>query len=137
MKKKIKILLAAVLAIAGLLSFSMAAEIAPRWSYVTAIDGTLGISSNGTASVSAWGDALTKGVDNVELTASLQQYKNGSWSTIKSWSASANSRLVTLAKQTYPVAHGYSYRLSITLKAYKGQTLLESGSTTREYGYFS
>lgn len=137
MKKKIKVLLAAVLAIAGLLSFSMAAEIAPRWSYITVVDGTLDISSGGSATVSAKGEAYTQGVDNVKLTASLQQQKNGSWTTIKSWSASANARQVLLSKQTYPVAHGYSYRLSITLKAYKDQTLLESGSTTREYGYFS
>lgn len=73
MKNKIKVLLAAVLAVAGLLSFSMAAEIAPRWSYVTLVDGSIDISSGSTATVSAKGEAFTPGVDNVKLTASLQQ----------------------------------------------------------------
>ena len=137
MKKKIKVVLAAVLAFAGLLGFATAAEIAPRWSYVTAIDATLTISSGGTATVSGWGDAYTLGVDNVKPNASLQQLKNGSWSTITSWPVSSTTRSATLTKQTYPVAHGYSYRLNVTLEAYKGKTLLETVSQIDDYGYFA
>ena len=41
-----------------------------------------------------------------------------------------------LYDKTWPVAHGYSYRLVVTGKAYSGSTLLESASYVTEYGYY-
>lgn len=137
MKKKMKVVLAMVLAIATMLGCASAAGVAPRWSYVTLIDGTLSISSGGTASVSAMGEAYTKGVDNVKLTVTLQQKKGSSWSNLTSWTVISNTRAATLTKQLWPVAHGYSYRVFVMLQAYDGTSLKETGSTSEEYGYFA
>ena len=136
MKTKGKIIIAMVLTIAAVLSCAAAVEIAPRWTYVTEVRGTITISSSGTATVSAFGSAWTKNVDNVKLITSLQQNKNGKWETLHSWTVDSNSRTSSLTDSTWPVSHGYSYRLYVSLDAYQGSTLLESGSFTKDYGRF-
>ncbi|WNX84669.1 hypothetical protein RWV98_19180 [Agathobaculum sp. NTUH-O15-33] len=136
MKKKNKILVVAILVFATAMSYAAANKIVPYWNYVTSVGGSIDISSGGTASVSADGSAATIGVDNVKLYASLQQLKNGSWVTLKTWSTEADARSTRITTKTWPVAHGYSYRLQISLEAYKNVTLLETGQHTEDYGYF-
>ena len=66
-----------------------------------------------------------RNVDSVRVDAYLQQYKDGSWMTIKSWtstSAGTNSGL----SETYYVAKGYSYRLVSTGNVYNGGVSVEN-----------
>ena len=61
------------------------------------------ISAVGKASVSSY---LTgREIDEVRVDASLQQYKNGSWTTIKSWTATSFGANAGL-NGTYYVAKG-------------------------------
>ncbi len=66
--------------------------------------------------------------DNVTIYANLQQYKNGSWVTIESWSETFNDYIGSINK-TYSVDKGYTYRVRATFTAYsKGKS--ESVSST-------
>ena len=47
---------------------------------------------------------------SVYVLASLQQFKDGTWVTIKSWSNTQNGSYVSLS-QTWYVTSGYTYRL--------------------------
>jgi len=47
---------------------------------------------------------------SVYISASLQQYRNGSWVVVMSWSNSQNGSYVNLSKTWY-VTSGYTYRL--------------------------
>lgn len=134
MKKILAVLLSAVLLICLLCPYASAVQ--PLWDYVTNITGTLDISSFGTATITASGTAGTRGVTKCTVIASLQQLKNGSWTELKSWSDSSNSHAASLSTKKWIVAHGYEYRLVITLKAYSDTELLEIGSGTINYGMF-
>ena len=48
---------------------------------------------------------------DLEITAKLQQYKSGSWKTIKTFSASASNDTFCYVDASYPVTSGYSYRV--------------------------
>lgn len=60
---------------------------------------------------------VAKRADSVRIGASLQQYKNGAWVEIKSWSASKNGTSVFLSNTWY-VASGNKYRLVTVHTAY-------------------
>lgn len=118
-------------------SAAQANEMQPLWTYVTKITGTIEISNTGMAKVTAKGVANSKGVTKTTVTASLQQLKGGKWEAVKSWSSSSDGTSVSLSEKSWPVAHGYSYRVVTTVKAYAGTSLLEQGSSTRNFGYFA
>ena len=111
-------------------------DIQPMWDYVTRVTGTIDIASNGTATITADGRAGHSSVTSTALTASLQQFKNGRWQEVKSWNNAASGTIVRLSSKTWPVAHGYSYRVVVTITAYQGSKALESASYTKDYGYF-
>lgn len=136
MKKILAALLSVALLTCFLCPYVFADSIQPLWDYVTDISGTLNISSGGVASVTADGSATRRGVTNCTLIASLQQLKNGHWTELKSWSRSAENCGTSLSTKKWAVAHGYEYRLVITLEAYDDTQLLESGSGTIYYGMF-
>ena len=111
-------------------------DIQPMWDYLTRITGTIDIAPNGTATITADGRAVHSSVTTTALNASLQQLKNGSWQELKSWSTTASGTSVKLSSKNWAVAHGYSYRLVVTVTAYQGSKALESASYTKDYGYF-
>lgn len=87
------------------------------------------ISETGKASVSVY--LTAQNVDRVQVDAYLQQYINGSWMTIKSWTNTAvgtNSGLCG----TYYVSRGYLYRVFSRGSVYKGSTLVETTTYTSE-----
>lgn len=90
----------------------------------------------GIAEVAGHGSASTLGVDKVVCTVHLQQMKDRKWVTLKSWSTTSNSRTAAVGTKKYAVAHGYTYRVYVTLDAYKGNTHLETGEFSEVYGYF-
>jgi len=93
-----------------------------KWSYISARDTRLSISSSGTAtctgSVTGYPGTTTK----VEIYLYLQQYKNGAWSTVSggSWYQLFNSYKGTLQKTKSGLASGYQYRLKASYYAWSG-----------------
>ena len=63
--------------------------------------------------------------------------KDRKWVTVNSWKSAARARSAQVSTKKYAVAHGYSYRVRVTLAAYKGSKLLETGEFTESYGYFN
>lgn len=136
MKKKfVKSVVAIILVMVAVFTCSSAA-VQPRWKYVSSVGGDIEISSLGI--VSAWGSGSASSLDvtRTVCTMNLQQMKNGKWVTLKTWSASANMRSAAVDTKHWAVDHGYSYRLYIVLDAYKGNTLLETGTASVVYGYY-
>lgn len=87
------------------------------------------ISSDGNASVRTY--LTASNVTSVKVEASLQQYKNGSWTTIKSWTKTSNGTNSELAGNYY-VTKGYSYRVVSKGYVYKGTTLVETTTNTSD-----
>lgn len=101
--------------------------IKPSFTNISIFQTGFDISSTGKASVNVY--LTANNVDSVKVDASLQQYKNGTWITIKSWennAAGTNSGLSGI----YYVAKGYSYRLVSRGTVYQGSWVIEKTSYT-------
>lgn len=110
--------------------------ISVQWSDVSTITSRMEVDSWGVATVDVAGQVkASSSADSTELIVDLQRYENGSWNTIKTWTDKKDVKFTTVF-ETYAIARGYSYRLSITVKAYKGRVVLESASDTYNYGYY-
>lgn len=133
----IKKLLCLILVSTISIGAAAAVEVQPRWSYILTISGDIDISSAGVATVRGNGSARLNDVDKLVITLELQQFINGKWQTKNTWTETAQFYTITTDNHYWGVAHGYSYQLYITLKAYKGNQLLETGTGTLSYGYFS
>ena len=70
----------------------------------------------------------------VSITANLQQYKDGRWATIKTYTESANSHRVSLYETT-TVLKGYAYRVTAEVKAYSGSSVETRSLTSSEASY--
>ena len=99
--------------------------IQPRFTNINVFSNYFDISSNGKASVTVYLNA--RNVDKVKVVAYLQQYKNGSWSTIKSWSETRDGTSSGIGKNYYVVS-GYSYRLKSYGYVYVKDNLVETDS---------
>ncbi|MGL5711977.1 MAG: hypothetical protein ACRCXT_13655 [Paraclostridium sp.] len=107
-------------------------DTAPRYKYISSARSNISINSSGLATISCSALGVT-GVNKIEMTSYLQQYKGGKWVNIASWSGSGTNNC--LVSKTKSVTKGYSYRVSAKIKAYKG-TQSESitvNSTTAIY----
>ncbi len=82
--------------------------IRPRFAYINVFQSNFDISSSGRAEAEVF--LLAYGVDQVKVEANIQQYRNGSWQTIKNWSNTENGTSSSLRKYLY-LTSGYSYRL--------------------------
>jgi len=94
----------------------------PKWSYTATYDTRLSISPSGiatcTGSITGYQGTTTK----VEIYLYLQQYKNGTWSTVSggSWYNLYNSYTGTLQKTKSGLAKGYQYRVRAAYYAWSG-----------------
>lgn len=93
-----------------------------RMTYISNASSSINISSNGMATATASVTGYQGATTSVSLVTDLQQYKNGSWVTIKSFNSSSASYRTSLSG-TYSVAKGYSYRVQTTVKAYAGSAV--------------
>lgn len=93
--------------------------IVPYMDYIN--DATVGlkITSDGEAQVRSLIVGYSSLVDKVKIEATLQQYKNGRWIDLKTWSKSYSSHKGNLG-ETYQVSKGYSYRVVTTFTVYDG-----------------
>ncbi len=103
-------------------------DVIPLMDYIAQAKGNLYIDASGTATVlcSVYGYQGT--TTRVEISAKLQQYKNGAWSTIQTFTAESDSHRTSLS-ETHSVTKGYSYRVQATIKAYSGSSV-ESRTVT-------
>ncbi|WIV13507.1 hypothetical protein [Proteiniborus sp. MB09-C3] len=72
--------------------------------------------------------------DKVAIYVNLQQYKDGSWVTIKSWSETFNDYIGNINK-TYSVDKGYTYRVRASFTAYSGEKSESISSTSNTVKY--
>ncbi|MGL4911252.1 MAG: hypothetical protein ACRC3Y_02345 [Romboutsia sp.] len=104
----------------------------PRYKYISSAKSNISINSSGVATISCSAFGVT-GVNKIEITSYLQQYKGGKWVDIQLWSqVGTNTCLVSKSKS---VSKGYSYRVSAKIKAYKGtqSEIITVNSTTARY----
>ena len=108
--------------------------IRPYMDYIARASCFLYIDSSGKAttdcSVYGYQGTTTK----VSITANLQQYKDGRWVTIKTFTNSVNSHRASLY-ETATISKGYTYRVSAEVKAYSGSNVETRSLTSSEASY--
>lgn len=97
--------------------FASAAEInlQPRYTTVTYFYATLSIPPSGQSKIQG-GVSLTNLSYTVNLTMELQQWRNASWATIKSWTTRGKDHVVI--DENWSVVLGYKYRIHATATVY-------------------
>jgi len=103
-------------------------EIGPLWVSITEFTNSFEISSSGLAQFDTSLFARSN-INKVVINASIQQYSNGNWQTIKSWTSTSNSNSGYLNQKWYVVS-GYNYRLVSTGAVYQNDVLVEQTSYT-------
>lgn len=108
--------------------------IRPYMDYIARASCFLYIDSSGKATTdcSAYGYQGT--TTKVSITANLQQYKDGRWVTIRTFTESANSHRASLYETT-TISKGYTYRVTAEVKAYSGSSVETRSLTSSEASY--
>lgn len=142
MRKKLITMIAAIL-ITNLLVVPAMADtgalvgdkiiISPMYTYISNAEALLSINSSGKATAEVYVTGNSE-VTSIKATINLQQYKNGSWATIKTWSESSSSKILNFI-DTYYVSSGYTYRVQSTVTAYSGQNSESTTLTSRLQSY--
>lgn len=136
MRKKVAVLVLSVslLCMFSMQSFAMETDqktesaIQPCWVSITDYANSFNISTSGLAQLNTALYARSN-INKVIITQSIQQYKNGSWQTVNSWTGTYYSNSGYLNKQWY-VTSGYYYRMVSTGAVYQNNTLVEQTSYT-------
>lgn len=97
-----------------------AAEVNPRFMYISTVKASLSINEN-SGKASCYGVVSSLGNNPVKLTCILQKNINGVWKTVYDWESTGN-RMTTIDKYYY-VYPGYAYRVCVT-----GYVLGDSGN---------
>ena len=134
MRKKI-ITMIAVIMVANLFAIPALADtgvlkvdeavISPMYTYISNAEALISINSSGKATVETYVTGNSE-VTSIKAAINLQQYKDGNWTTIKTWNESSSSRILDFSS-TYYISSGYKYRVKSTVTAYSGD---KSESTT-------
>ena len=120
MKRRILSLAALVLLMTSMLVMPATATdepptVTPRYVNISVFMASVGVNSSGKAS--CYSDVVTaNSTYTVYLNIGLQRYKNGEWTTIKSWSTSGTGGAEL--DKSYYVTSGYYYRTSATATVY-------------------
>ena len=101
----------------------------PMYLYLSGITADLSIDEiTGVATCS--GTMLSSKYYPVKIVVNLQQYANGFWNTIRTWSSTGN-RAVSCSG-SYAVYSGYTYRTFVTAYIYDADgNFIESGTKSR------
>ena len=141
MKKKI-IIFVLVMLMTGIFTMTSVAsstevngdiEISPMFTYIINAEAQIFINSSGKATVETYLTGNNK-VTSTKAIINLQQYKNGRWTTIKTWDQSSNTRILNFSS-TYYVNSGYSYRVQSTVTAYSGTNSESTTLTSSSQSY--
>lgn len=103
-------------------------EIGPLWTHIIKFSNTFDISDSG---LFQFDTSLTarSNINKVVINASIQQYVNGNWQTIKSWTSTSYSYMGDI-NQSWYVMSGYYYRLVSSGAVYQDDILMEQTSYT-------
>ena len=100
---------------------------------IITFENTFQISDSGQASVTCF--LFARNVNKVKIIADLQQYKDGEWKTIKSWSGSQDDTSCLVGGKWY-IASGNTYRMVSYGYTYKDDEFVKSTiyiSESKEY----
>lgn len=91
-----------------------------RYTYTRDIKTTLSISSSGTATATGNITGYQGTTTKVQIILYLQQYKDGKWQDVTSWTQTFNNYKGTLEDTYSTVQKGYKYRVKSSYYAYCG-----------------
>ncbi|GAB6151284.1 hypothetical protein JCM17380_00340 [Desulfosporosinus burensis] len=103
-------------------------EIGPLWVSITEFTNSFEISGSGLAQFDTSLYARSN-INKVVINASIQQYINGSWQAVNSWTSTSYSNSGYLNQKWYLMS-GYYYRLVSTGAVYQDDVLVEQTSYT-------
>ena len=105
----------------------------PYMDYISRASSNIYI-SNGKATISCSVYGYQGITTRVKIDAKLQQYKNGKWVSIDTFSNENNSYRVSI-NETSSITKGYKYRVQATVKAYSGSSVETRTVTSSEAKY--
>ena len=118
MKRRIVAFLSLVLILSSVLVLPAGAAageaptaVTPRYVNIMAFAASIDINSSGKATCYSFVETANKSY-TISLTLGLQRYKDGYWTTIKTWSGSGTGEL-SMDKSRY-VTRGYYYRTAVS-----------------------
>lgn len=139
MKRRTISLIALVLLMASILVMpASAAEetptVTPRYVNIMGFNASISVNSSGKAACYSFVETANTSY-TIYLSIALQRYKDGAWTTIKSWSGSGTGE-VEMDKSWY-VTSGYYYRTSATATVYtSGGSFVESVTIRSQSDYY-
>lgn len=107
--------------------------VSPYMDYISHANSNIYI-SNGKATISCSVYGYQGITTRVKIDAKLQQYKNGKWVSIDTFSNENNSYRVSI-NETSSITKGYKYRVQATVKAYNGSSVETRTVTSSEAKY--
>ena len=107
--------------------------IQPRWTEISQFNNSFNITSSGRADIKSSMSAFN--VDLIRVEANLQQFKNGSWVTIKTWTGTSQDVICSVVGSLY-VHRGYSYRMVSTGTVYINGQQVEQANYTSNIRYY-
>ena len=107
--------------------------ISPYMDYISHANSNIYI-SNGKATISCSVYGYQGITTRVKIDAKLQQYKNGKWVSIDTFSKESSSYRVSI-NEISSITKGYKYRVQATVKAYSGSAVETRTVTSSEAKY--
>ena len=107
-------------------NYTTESVMSPQFTYIWQMSAGLGINSSGKAHCAGSVDVASM-TYSAKLTVTLERNKNGSWSTVQSWTGTGVGPGL-IVEEDYYVVQG-TYRVKTTAQAYNSEgTLLETQS---------
>ena len=105
----------------------------PLFVYINSV--TAGLTINDTWGIAnCSGSMVSCSATPVKVTVRLQQYKDGSWLTLKTWTGTGTTSCA--ASGQYAISSGYTYRVSVTGYVLNSEgVILESGNAKKTVSY--
>ena len=107
--------------------------VSPCMDYISRANSNIYI-SDGKATISCSVYGYQGITTRVKIDAKLQQYKNGKWVSIDTFSNESNSYRVSI-NETSSITKGYKYRVQAIVKAYSGSLVETRTITSSEAKY--
>ncbi|MBF4692007.1 hypothetical protein [Fusibacter ferrireducens] len=98
-------------------------EVTTRFVSTSLFNNNFAISSSGKAQAATY--INTEDADKIVINGYLQQYKDGSWQTIKSWSKTEYAQINSWNKSWY-VVKNHSYRYKVFGYVYRDSILVDN-----------
>lgn len=107
--------------------------VSPQYAYIRTATADLTIDED-TGIASCWVTCLAASGYTVEVECQLQQYKNSSWTTIKTWTATGTR--YACVDEIWAVYSGYTYRVYVTYRILNSAgSIVEVTSGSDSYVY--